>query len=195
MSSTSRPKQGRADSQAKEVHNWERGNPLPWFPGQKWTDIAINRQSRSPLNVPSTQGKEASEVIPWIGNSYRNFVPNFTEQAVPFTEATWAGAQTTVIWMPEAESEFQEVKEAHCQSFLLYTPYFNKAFMVQADASNTATGTVLVQRDGNEEHPLVYTNRKLHPYKNYATIDKECLAIKWAVEKLSGTICWDQCSL
>ena len=35
------------------------------------------------------------------------------------------------------------------------------------------------------EYPITFVSRKLLPHeKNYATIEKECLAVKWAIEKL-----------
>jgi len=42
---------------------------------------------------------------------------------------------------------------------------------------------VLSQLDeNNEEHPVLYLSRKLLPNEeNYAAIEKECLAIKWAI--------------
>ncbi|KAK3521004.1 hypothetical protein QTP86_001804 [Hemibagrus guttatus] len=36
-----------------------------------------------------------------------------------------------------------------------------------------------------EEHPVLYTSRKLTPAeKNYAAVEQEALAIKWAIEEL-----------
>ncbi len=44
---------------------------------------------------------------------------------------------------------------------------------------------MLSQLQNGMEHPVMYISRKLLPHeKNYATIEKECLAIKWAIEKL-----------
>ena len=46
-------------------------------------------------------------------------------------------------------------------------------------------GAVLSQVRVGEEHPVTYISRKLLPNeKNYSTVEKEALAIKWALDKL-----------
>lgn len=90
-----------------------------------------------------------------------------------------AAAPTKMKWTPEAETAFSKVREALCTQLLLYMPNFNELFMVLTDASNCTTGAVLVQMEKGEECLLSYISRKLHPLKkNYATIEKDCLAIK-----------------
>ncbi len=56
---------------------------------------------------------------------------------------------------------------------MLKSPDFNKRFLVQVDASAIALGAVL------------YLSRKLQPHETrYSTVEKEGLAIKWALESL-----------
>ncbi len=51
--------------------------------------------------------------------------------------------------------------------------------------SELGVGAMLSQILKGMEHPVLFISRKLLPHeKNYATVEKECLAIKWAVEKL-----------
>ena len=52
-------------------------------------------------------------------------------------------------------------------------------FTLQTDASIRSLGAVLSQVDGEgKEHPIAYASRKLRPQEcNYATIEKECLAL------------------
>ena len=58
--------------------------------------------------------------------------------------------------------------------------------MVQTDASDMGgLGAVLSQVWNGEEHPVIYLSRKLKSHEvNYATIEKECLAVKWALDSL-----------
>ena len=45
-------------------------------------------------------------------------------------------------------------------------------------------GAVLSQVRNGEEHPVTFISRKLLKHEqNYATVEKECLAIKWAITK------------
>lgn len=77
------------------------------------------------------------------------------------------------------------LKEALCKAPVIRSPNFNRPFILQTDASERALGAVLSQRYPNGEHPIVFLSKKLHPAKSrYSTIEREMLAIKWAVETL-----------
>lgn len=59
-----------------------------------------------------------------------------------------------------------------------------RQMVVQTDASNRGVGAVLSQigEDG-EEHPVIYISRKLLPREErYSIVEKECLAVVWAVQ-------------
>uniref|UniRef100_A0A8C0G9Z9 Uncharacterized protein n=1 Tax=Chelonoidis abingdonii TaxID=106734 RepID=A0A8C0G9Z9_CHEAB len=54
-----------------------------------------------------------------------------------------------------------------------------------ANASEVGLGAVLSQMVGEEEHPMLFLSRKLLPREQkYAVVEKECLAVKWAMETL-----------
>lgn len=67
---------------------------------------------------------------------------------------------------------------------ILRSPDFSKPFIVQTDASERGVGAVLSQLDDNgDDHPMSYYSQKLLPrQKHYATVKKECLAIRLAVQ-------------
>ena len=61
---------------------------------------------------------------------------------------------------------------------------FSCPFILQTDTSEVGVGAVLSQTDTkNYGHPVAYFSRKLLPREHkYATIGKECLAIKLGIE-------------
>ena len=65
---------------------------------------------------------------------------------------------------------------------VLSLPDFYKSFYVQVDASEGGIGAVLCQR-AHDEHPVAYASTKLLPRETrLATVEKECLALVWAIE-------------
>ncbi|KAG1926090.1 gag-pol fusion protein [Pimephales promelas] len=55
----------------------------------------------------------------------------------------------------------------------------------QMDASGVGLGAVLLQGEVGNYHPVAYISRKLFPREmRYSTIEKECLAVKWALDSL-----------
>lgn len=62
-------------------------------------------------------------------------------------------------------------------------------FAIQTDASAYALGAVLLQGEGQLEHPIEYASRLLsNAERNYSTTEREALAIVWACNKFRGYI-------
>ena len=57
--------------------------------------------------------------------------------------------------------------------------------MLRSDASDKGNGAVLLQEfEGEGKLPIAFARKKLLPQeRNYLVIEKECLAIIWAIEK------------
>ena len=63
-------------------------------------------------------------------------------------------------------------------------PDFEKQFILRTDASNTGIGAILLQEESGVKHPVAFASRKLLTREShYSTIEKECLAIVWAIQK------------
>ncbi|XP_067392466.1 autoimmune regulator [Emydura macquarii macquarii] len=76
-------------------------------------------------------------------------------------------------------------KNALCHKPVLYSPNFTHPFLVQSDALAVGLGAILTQDFDGEEHPILYISGKLFPReRKYATIEKEALVVKWALEAL-----------
>lgn len=88
-------------------------------------------------------------------------------------------------WTEDTEAAFQALKDALCSHPVLVTPDFSKNLLVQTGMSDTGVGAVLSQEQEDEEHPIMYVSRKLLPReKKYLFVEKECLAVKWALDTL-----------
>lgn len=65
----------------------------------------------------------------------------------------------------------------------------DQPFTLKTDASGYALGAVLEQGDKNNEHPIEFISRLLtSAERNYATIEREALAVVWAVNKFRGYV-------
>ncbi|XP_042247194.1 uncharacterized protein LOC121882816 [Thunnus maccoyii] len=116
---------------------------------------------------------------------YRRFVPQFATIAAPLTALTAKDQRNPVAWNEDCETAFQTLKACLCSSPVLRSPDFSQRFLVQTDASAVGLGAVLAQGDPGEEQPVLYLSRKLLPRETrYSTVEKEGLAIKWALESL-----------
>ena len=64
-------------------------------------------------------------------------------------------------------------------------PKFDRPFVLATDASQEGIGAVLMQEYDDGKFPVMYISRKLkHAETRYSTIERECLALVWAVKKL-----------
>ncbi|XP_031668019.1 uncharacterized protein LOC116359314 [Oncorhynchus kisutch] len=136
-------------------------------------------------NSPQPRTKTQVKSFLGLAGWYRRFIPQFSTIAVPLTNLTSKGASNPVKWTEECEEAFMTLKKRLCSFPVLQTPDFKKRFLVQVDASAVGIGAVLAQGEPGEELPVLYLSRKLLPRETrYSTIEKECLAIKWALDSL-----------
>lgn len=84
---------------------------------------------------------------------------------------------------PEFINSFNTCKKILINDPILQYPDFSKPFNLTTDASNFAIGAVLSQGPIGQDLPIAYASRTLNPAEiNYSTIEKELLAIVWAVK-------------
>ena len=115
---------------------------------------------------------------------YRKFVPNFSDIASPLTDLTKKGQPNQVRWEANHERAFSSLKNALVKAPVLKLPNFSQVFILQTDASDNGIGAILLQDEDNIRLPVSYASKKLKASeRNYSTIEKECLAIVWAISK------------
>lgn len=130
--------------------------------------------------VPTTK----REIRRFLGMAgfYRRFCPNFAEVAAPLTNLT--SGKVKYVWDPACQEAFIQLKNLLAQGPVLQAPDFTKPFALQTDASDTASGAVLLQEKDDILHPIAYHSVKFNCHQQkYSTIEKELLAIIQAVKK------------
>ena len=87
---------------------------------------------------------------------------------------------------------FNILKKALISALIIQPPDWSLSFEIMCDASDYTVGTVLGQTKDKEHHAIVYASKTLTgPQLNYATTEKELLAVVFAINKfrsyLSGS--------
>ncbi len=131
---------------------------------------------------PSPKTKKEVRQFLGLAGYYRRFVPNFSDLTSPLADLTKKEAPDPVQWTELCQQALTKVKATLCGGLLLHSPNFDLPFLLQTDASDRGLGAVLAQVVGGEERPVLYLSRKLSKRETrYSTVEKECLAIRWAV--------------
>ncbi|KYO45360.1 hypothetical protein Y1Q_0022121 [Alligator mississippiensis] len=116
---------------------------------------------------------------------YRRFVPGFGATAAPLHELTKKGSPDPVVWKQGCQEVFDTLKAALIKQPILKALLHDKPFYIATDASDSGLGAVLLQEHQETRHLMVYLNWKLIPWEqNLSSIEKECLAITWVLNKL-----------
>ena len=88
-----------------------------------------------------------------------------------------------VSWSNECEQAFKSLKGCLCSDPVLWSPNFEKQFILQTDASNHGIRAVVssvTRRVKNIQLPII-VGSFFPERRGYSTIEKECLAIKEAI--------------
>lgn len=117
---------------------------------------------------------------------YSKFIPGFATLTAPLTNLTRKGKSNKIVWTVECDNTLRTIQSLLSTYPILMLPNVNLPFVVSTDASTTGIGACLMQERRGILHPVKYISRKLLDRETrYSTIERECLAIVWAVKKLS----------
>ncbi|XP_071629552.1 uncharacterized protein [Temnothorax longispinosus] len=127
--------------------------------------------------------KSAKNIKQFLGLAgyYRRFIQGFSKIAKPLTNLL--KKDIDFKWGDKEQESFDILRNALCHEPILQYPDFTKPFLLTTDASGTAIGAILSQGQIGKDQPISYASRVLNKAeKNYSTIEKELLAIVYAVQ-------------
>ncbi|XP_075539731.1 uncharacterized protein LOC142574564 [Dermacentor variabilis] len=165
----------------------EIGSPTTCFLGHVVGQGVLQplKDTANKINTAKRPGTK-KELRAFLGLTgyYRDFVPNYAELAHPLTDLTKKGSPNRLNWQTPHEEAFMRLKELLSQQPILKAPDLSRHFVLRTDASSRSLGAILLQEHDGRFHPVSYASRKLLPREAaYSTIERECLAIVWAVQK------------
>ncbi|KAL5498856.1 hypothetical protein ACEPAH_1374 [Sanghuangporus vaninii] len=110
-----------------------------------------------------------------LGNWLRRFVEGYSSVVKPLTSLT---GKAEWRWGEEQQKAFEELKKRLTNPPVLVIPNNEDPFCVEADASDFATGGVLLQKQEGRWKVVAYRSSTfLDAEQNYEIYDKEMLAI------------------
>jgi len=100
---------------------------------------------------------------------YRKFIKGYAHITTPMEKQLKKDNKFT--WTEECQQSLDILKEKMVTAPILVFPYWTKEFHVHVDASSITLGAVLAQEgEGDIDHPMAFSNRKLFTTeKKYTT--------------------------
>ena len=145
------------------------------FLGYKLTDKGIqisDEKIKAILEMPPPVDVSGVRRLLGMVNFVARFMPNLSDVVEPLR--TLLRKDVAWHWDDRPEQSFMKVKNMLCRSECLQYYDVKKPVVIQADASKSGLGAVLLQ-DGR---PVAYASRAMtKTQQNYAMIEKELLAI------------------
>ena len=118
-------------------------------------------------------------------NWYRDFIPNFSEVALPITNLLKGKNQlknNKIKWTEVEQQSFDKLKSLLVSAPTLIPSNHQLDYIIHTDASDYAIGAVLEQNDGSGNRPISFMSEKLNDHQiNYPTHEKELYAIYKAI--------------
>lgn len=145
--------------------------------------ISIHPDRTQPIdNFPVP--KNIKQLSRFLGMTafYARFIKDYAIISQPLNQLKRKGVE--FIFGPAQQKAFETLKAALVSSPILRMPDFSKEFIVHTDASGTGIGSTLFQEHDGQVFPVCYSSRALNQHElNYSTLQLECLAIVFALQK------------
>ena len=131
------------------------------------------------LTLEAPQNKQEVEHFIGLVNYFGRLIPNFTCKVAPINKLR--NANTPFRWTPECNTAFELLRKEIASSPVVQPYDADKEATLWTDASQNSIAAVLTQ----DQHPVIYISRTLSKAEaNYSNIERESLAIVWAVTRL-----------
>ena len=160
------------------------------YPSIKYLGYSLGENKLAPLEdrvkaiqeLPLPMTKSQLRSFMGTMNFYRQFIPDFAKQASSLTDMLRKGCPNKLSWSPTLVENFEALKRTLTKQPILRLPNLEKTFYLRTYASNEGLGATLLQDTDGVLMPVCYASRKLlDREKNYSTIEKEGLAVVWAI--------------
>ena len=170
------------------VLNWEKCHFMVWkgiVLGHKVSEHGIevdraNVQFIEQLPPPTS----VKGIHSFLGHAgfYRRFIKDFSQIARPLTSLLAKDAP--FIFNDECHEAFQILKKALISAPIIQPPDWKLPFEIMCDASDFTVGAILGQTKDKKHYGISYASKTLAgPQLNYATNEKELLAVVFAIYK------------
>lgn len=132
-------------------------------------------------NFPRPRDPKGIKSFLGLVGYFRRFIDNFALLALPLTRLLKKNVPFN--WTSEQQKAFEALKNKLLEKPILQIFDPTKPLNVQTDASNYAIACTLTQGPLGEDHPVSYYSRVLNKAEtNYSTVEKELLAITYALK-------------
>jgi len=159
--------------------------PTVEFLGHKIDAQGVHKSDRhieAIRDAPKPSTPDELELFLGKATYYNSFIPSLSTRARPLRDMLLA---KPFKWTPSANQAYTEIKNILIspQVLMPYDP--SLPLLLATDASKTGLDAVLSHRlSSGEERPIAYASRTMTATEQrYPQIDKEALAIVWAVQK------------
>jgi hypothetical protein len=113
---------------------------------------------------------------------YRRFIKDFSKITKPLTHLLQK--DVAFDFNEKCLAAFRTLKSVLVSAPIIQPPDWSQPFKIMCDASDYAVGAVLGQRKEGRVHAVYYASKTLNEAQlNYATMEKELLAVVFAFEK------------
>jgi hypothetical protein len=135
---------------------------------------------------PPTDVKSLRSFLGYVG-FYRRFIKDFSKITKPLTHLLQK--DVAFDFDEKCLTAFRTLKSALVSAPIIQPPDWSQLIEIMCDASDYAVGAVLGQRKEGRVHTIYYASKTLNEAQlNYATTEKELLAVVFAFEKFRSYI-------